>query len=243
MSLRRDFLENFIFNLKPFPDRRIFCYNLFIIGSAFLKKVDGIQPLRYYRFTCSINSADRRLLPSCRPYHSLPPPTSIDDWNRSLIPYLHASRLAGWDIDLVTDGCDKNKHQSNLFCFQLSPRYEGTCIWWYRNLADITGVRLASIRRRHHLRCCCFSFGLHFLFTVWCVKTFTLRDFFELRSFQSYRLLSGIIPINQGYAQSLPRYDEFWSGPSSLTIAEGDDFGSITYVDYHHRGSTGNLSY
>ena len=85
-SPKKSFLEDFIFNLKPFQTERFFCCNLFLIGSAFFEKRGwtNIQPLRLLQFTCYCiqQFLDFRVVASsCHGHVWFTTTTSINDWS------------------------------------------------------------------------------------------------------------------------------------------------------------------
>ena len=85
-SPKKSFLEDFIFNLKPFQTERFFCCNLFLIGSAsFLKKrldKHPTSPLLQFTWYGIQQFLDFRLVASsCHGHVWFTTTTSIDDWS------------------------------------------------------------------------------------------------------------------------------------------------------------------
>ena len=85
-SPKESFLEDFIFNLKPFQTERFFCCNLFLIGSAsFLKKrldKHPTSPLLQFTWYGIQQFLDFRLVASsCHGHVWFTTTTSIDDWS------------------------------------------------------------------------------------------------------------------------------------------------------------------
>ena len=95
------------------------------------------------------------------------------------------------DVDLVTDGCDKNKHIRVVFLFPVIRKStKGTSVR-YRYLTSNVTVTVDFLHILEDVACSC-SCGLFFQFSIFFLKltklflkSFNLmRNFLELRGFQ-----------------------------------------------------------
>ena len=166
------------YKTKTFPDGKVFLLQSFSNWICFFLKKEVGQTSNlsdYYNLpaTASNNSwIFAWLLPPAMAMSGLPPPRPSTIGANSLITLPACTSfvlLSNKDVDLVTNGCDKNKHIRVVFLFPVIRKGTKSTSIRYRYLASNVTVTIDFLNILEDIACGC-SCGFFFQLSIFFLK-------------------------------------------------------------------------